>query len=147
MSDIKDTLRQLTVQTFEELAMLLPDADVSAAPALAVATAFSGPISGRLVIALFDDAVLRQLAENMLGSEVAPDSSMLADALGETANVLCGNLLPHLGGARDEYRIAAPVLIADVRSLAVLQQPLAACTIGLDAGRAEVYLFTDGTRA
>ena len=60
---------------------------------------FSGHFSGAFFLWL-DHALLGEITENMLGIEegMPVSTSQLEDALREAANVVCGNLLPEMGG-------------------------------------------------
>src|SRR3954468_19062378 len=100
-STTRSPLLAAATSTFESLALLLPSADVTsaeaaAAPAYAVRVGFTGPLRGWLELRVTDD-VARAFAENMLGVADA-DAALVRDALGEVANVVCGNLLPGLAG-------------------------------------------------
>lgn len=60
---------------------------------------FSGPFSGSFFLWL-DSSLLNEITENMLGvDEGAPvTETQREDALKEAANIICGNLLPEIGG-------------------------------------------------
>lgn len=70
---------------------------------------FSGPSRGYVEI-WAPAAVARQLAANMLGQETEDpevEASFL-DALMETLNVICGNLLAELAGREPLYHLGTP---------------------------------------
>jgi CheY-specific phosphatase CheX len=98
-------------QAFEELGYFFVEHLDADAPALrdgaAAAVEFSGPMRGTLVLSV-GEGILPSLAANMLGADVAPDDAMQLDALGELANVICGSVLPALGGPRAIFALAAP---------------------------------------
>lgn len=141
-------LAEVATRTFEELCFffampLLTDEQREAETDAAMSVRFRGPLSGRLVVRLAG-GMLPMLASNMLG-DADGNSAMQRDALGEVANVVCGNLLPLIGGSADVYAIeAATPVVALERSA---QTPVATVQLGLeDAGRADVFLFLDAAQ-
>ena len=139
-------LQTASTSTFESLALLLPEprpsAEQLAAPlAHGVRVAFAGPLVGALAVRVSDD-VARALAANMLGVDAvrgADAERVVRDALGEVANVICGNLLPELAGRVAVFQLGAPEPIAAAPAAGDVP-PAAAVTLGIDAGRAEVAL-------
>ena len=143
--------------TFESLALLLPDEEPTdeqrAAPlAWGVQVAFHGPLGdalgpahagatrGTLTVGATDD-VARTVAANMLGLDAADDARLVQDALGELANVVCGNLLPELAGRAAVFHLDAPRAAAPAEPPAgSAAAPALALTLGVDAGRVEVAL-------
>ena len=106
-------LRRATTRALEELALILVggDGDGTAAPRgpldRTVTVAFDGRVRGRLIIET-TSAVAAALAENMLGEE-RPGARVLAtDALGEVANVVCGNVLAALVPDDGPFALSAP---------------------------------------
>lgn len=67
----------------------------STAPAITAVVYFDAPVKGYLAIRC-SSALLPMLTANMLGDETANSPAMQWDALGEIANVICGNVLPEL---------------------------------------------------
>src|SRR5262245_19442049 len=70
---------------------------------------FEGPLSGRLVLRV-SGGVLPTLAATMLGQDEPPAAALQRDALGEVANVICGALLPTLGGPSAVFALARPTV-------------------------------------
>jgi chemotaxis protein CheY-P-specific phosphatase CheC len=69
---------------------------------------FKGTLRGTMTLEMPSE-VLPELAANMLGMEgEAPSVEKQYDALGETANVICGTLLPSLAGEEAVFDIGAP---------------------------------------
>jgi CheY-specific phosphatase CheX len=109
--------RELTVvamETLEKLAFLFPtDDEAPCVPetgeAIRVAVSFDGPFGGTLLMEMAG-ALLPDLAGNMLGiddtRQVTRDQQH--DALKETANIICGNLLPVIAGGRPVFEIGPP---------------------------------------
>lgn len=142
---LAQALLQAAALTFEDLGFMLPTPELDAqqqslALDTAVSVSFHGPQSGRLVI-LTCREMLPMLAANMLGEEEASEQQQ-RDALGEVANVICGNMLPGLAGAKAVFNLDPPRFMATTQDLADGSTALAAeAQLGLDIGRAELRLF------
>ncbi len=144
-SNMKSALQQAVSSTFEHLAFLLPDDEVSEDQGAAVLEGscrvrFRGPVSGALEIEVFGP-VLPELAANMLGCDGPPPPELSLEALGELANVVCGNVLPAVSGMRAVFDLSAP----ETTTAPMLRRPLdddtlAACLLGVGEGRVEVVL-------
>jgi CheY-specific phosphatase CheX len=149
------SLSQATTATFEELALLFPETELSAEQAaapldVAVSVEFRGPLTGRLVVRA-SQSILPAIAANMLGAEESRQLPLQRDALGEIGNVICGHVLPLIAGADKIFNLSAP-LVVDSASLPQrdADQPEARVQVGVEDGRAEaiLYLFsTDTPRA
>jgi CheY-specific phosphatase CheX len=143
---MQSPLLTASTSTFESLALLLPDAPPSASQLAApltrgVRVAFDGPLGGTLTLRVSED-VARALAENMLGLDALEDAGaagdrLLCDALGEVANVICGNVLPELAGRSAVFHLGAPEPVAPGDGDGPADAS-AAVTLGIDAGHAEV---------
>jgi CheY-specific phosphatase CheX len=133
--------------TFEELGFMLPTEEVDQQQRdtpldTAVSITFQGPYNGQLVV-LTCGEMLPMLAANMLGEDEASEREQ-RDALGEVANVICGNMLPGLAGAKAVFNLSAPQFISITEELTRGSERLAAeVHLGLDIGRAELRLFLD----
>ena len=139
-------LLRAATSTFESLALLVAEpalaGDASPAPMLhAVSVGFRGPARGRLVLRVSDD-VRAALAANMLGV-ADPAPALQVDALGEVANVICGNLLPALAGSAAVFRLAAPMPLPADGALhpADGERRAETVAVAVEAGRAELVLF------
>jgi CheY-specific phosphatase CheX len=134
-----------TTRTLEEMcfffaAPLLTDEQRDARPEAAMSVRFEGPMSGRLVVRLCG-GMLGRLAGNMLG-DADGSPTMQRDALGEVANVVCGNLLPLIAGPGATFALgkAQPATMLD----AAVAPPAAVVQLGFDeTGRADVFLYLD----
>jgi CheY-specific phosphatase CheX len=142
-------LWQATAQTFEELALLFPDATLTERQARAplAATAiveFTGPMRGRLALRVSAE-VLPAAAANMLGEDEGRQSPLQRDAVGELANVICGNVLPAIAGAEAVFLLSAPRVepgdVVPVREGDRQGARHAAVEIGVEDGRAVVDLW------
>jgi len=150
MSDrLKTIIAKESVQTLEKLAFIFAtpedeDIEPEAGETVDVAIRFTGPFSGSMLI-LYPEGDLHELAANMLGlddeDEIAGEQKL--DALRETINIVCGNVLPVIGGKEAVFDIAPPQLIEtpadrpDVTDGVKVQ-------LELDEGMCFIYLFFDG---
>ncbi len=123
----------------------LNDAQKRARPDAAVAITFRGRFSGRLVLTV-SGPILAVVVGNMLGEEESemPREAQL-DALGELANVICGNVLPEIAGDREPFSLTPPELLAEIPGPLKAQVGIVGeVLVGLDDGRAEVRLYLEG---
>jgi len=141
-------LRQATISTFENLAFLFLEDDGAVAadetpPDAAVAVDFHGPMRGRLVLRT-SSSLLPVIASNMMGEDEAQHVPMQRDALGEIANVVCGNLLPMLVGAEAVFRLDAPHWGTGTTDARSGDAPVSSVSFDVGDGRAqaELYVFT-----
>jgi CheY-specific phosphatase CheX len=137
--------------TFESLALLFAEVPPSGAQASAplthaVRVAFAGPCAGALDVAVSDDLAVA-LAANMLGLDpeaVRADAGVRQDAVGELANVVCGNVLPLVAGREAVFHLAAPVARSVAAATAAPPHGAALTeTLGVDGGRAVLTLVLD----
>ena len=140
-------LFEASAEAFEQLGFMLPTEEntwepASIPPEHAVLVGFHGALEGRLVVRVYGD-VAGMLAGNMLGDDHAPDA-IHADAVGELANVICGNALPRIAGEQALINIDTP------RPLRPPPQrqasPSARIGIGLESGWADIELFLSAVR-
>jgi len=143
------SLSRATTATFEELALLFPETEPTpeqaAAPLdVAVSVDFRGPLTGRLVVRA-SSVVLPIVAANMLGADQSRHLPLQRDALGEIANVICGNVLPLIAGPDVVFNLAAP-LVHEGGALPSREQdePAARVMLGVEEGRVESVLYLFG---
>ncbi len=143
------SLCQAATSTFESLALLFPElGSVEGAEflplAATVSVAFRGAGEGRVVVGV-TAGILSALAENMLGAAAAPDVQVQRDALGELANVVTGNVLPLINGAKAVYRLDAPIDAGDAPFGARAGEVRQAFTrLQMDEGEALLAIFSLG---
>lgn len=147
-SSLDSTLQQAAISTFEDLGFLFADPEVTDEQARHVVSVrsrvdFAGPMRGEVVIDLSDD-VMHALAENMTGMAVGDDLEICHDAVGELANVVCGNLLPAIAGARAVFDLGAPV-VSEVDVARGESPATATARLGVEEGRAEIRLFLESS--
>ncbi len=148
------SLSRATTATFEELALLVPEHELSFAQAaapldVAVSVEFRGPLRGRLVLRA-SSTILPVSAANMLGDDASRQRNLQRDALGEIANVICGNVLPVIAGVEAVFHLSAPHVHAAIEEVARdVDVPAASIMFGVEDGRAEavLYLFDACERA
>jgi CheY-specific phosphatase CheX len=145
---LNNALRDAAFATFEQMVFLLPETppgkEQRALPVTAVARiGFSGPAAGHLELRACH-GLLPRLAANMLGQEMDVEAMQL-DALGEVANIICGQIFPHL----DPYRafqqrppeVTTWNAAADGAGAQPLEELAAVIELGLDSSRADVLLW------
>lgn len=140
-------LAEVTIDTLEKLAFLFAS-PVEAPPEVeelhltTVRVEFAGAFAGGVEVSL-SGPVLAELAANMLGAmdgePLAPDAQL--DALKELANVVCGNMLPVLGGEEAEFSIHAPQPVSADRP--AWASAAASCWLALDNGICRVRVRLD----
>ena len=110
----------------------------------AVSVEFRGPFNGRLEIRICG-VILPVFGANMLGEDGDLPEEEQLDVLREIANVVCGNMLPEIGGPKAVFHIEPPYLCQiGQRALGHRESPAAEARIGLEQGRAELFLYLDG---
>ncbi|MDH7600550.1 MAG: chemotaxis protein CheX [Armatimonadota bacterium] len=147
MTDANQELHQIATTVFEEVGFLFPTAEPQPSESredplqAAISVSFSGAADGRLVLAAFG-SLLPTLASNMLGEDEPPSHKQQEDALGEIANIICGNVLPKVLGKSNVFRLQAPQLIgADGLSARPGEECLAKAEVYLEEGFARLALF------
>jgi CheY-specific phosphatase CheX len=146
---MQQALFRAAALTFEELGFMFPENTIdeqrqNVEEQTAVSVEFKGPLNGRLVLRLYGN-LLPTLAANMLGNDEPPTPKLQNDALGEIANVICGNMLPEIAGFKAVFQLGAPKIVsrADAGSVTANHPPAAAVCLGIEEGRADVFLFID----
>lgn len=150
MADIRPILTDAAERAFEQLGFLMPAFDPPGespgespgdrAPTRGMMVRFTGPTAGALVVR-GDDGLLETLAANMLGAEGPPPLELQLDALGEIANVICGNVLPEAEDPVAVFRLAPPVVAPPAGPADRVRGTV---RLHLDAGVAEITLLAAG---
>jgi hypothetical protein len=140
MGKLTEVMEMVALDVFEQLGFLLADPEpVRTGVSLpGVRVAFEGPTRGAVVVR-GDDVLLDALAMNMLGSFEEPEVELRQDALGEIANVICGNLVPRIHDAEADYRLHAPHPVAVERE----GVPVGTVTVGFEGGVATVEWYEE----
>jgi len=153
---LEEIMSKVTIDTLEKLAFMFafPCEGEEGEPSDSIAAgsvSFTGPFSGTLVMTISIE-VLRELAANMLGLDDGEETTEdhRSDALKETMNVVCGNLLPAIAGDEVVFDIGVPgVLPADQEikrgaGIPDAIEPSARVNLDLDEGQCVLFLFLDG---
>ncbi len=143
---LEEDLRRAAHLTFESLVFMLPTPELGeeqegAEVDAAVSVSFEGPFSGRVEVRVCG-GLLSTLAVNMLGENETPTLGQQIDALGEIANVVCGNVLPAVAGSDKVFNVLAPQMAKGLGSPGDgAESPAAEVRLGLEQGRVDVVLF------
>lgn len=80
-------------------------------PAVRVSMGFTGPFSGRMIMAL-PEPMCPVVAANLLGIEPedAADKSKAEDAVKELLNVACGHVLTAIAGPKPVFALSPPIV-------------------------------------
>ncbi len=147
----RKSLMEAAVQTFEDLGMMLLNEELTkeqreAKSEASVMITFDGPFTGRLEVTVYG-AVTKKLVSNISGSEEISSDILSLDALGEIANVICGNVLPRIAGSKEIFHLTSPQSLDTVSKsqTGAGLDLLADAKLGLEDGRAEINLFVDQT--
>ena len=137
--DLETCIREAIVQTLEELgflfAMEAEAGEETGTDGIAVEVGFHGPLAGAVRLEM-SAAVLPVLAANMLAMDGEPGRVLQMDALGELANIVCGNVLPALAGPRAVFNLDQPRVVTGP----LQGEPVAGSLVMLDRGWAEARL-------
>ncbi len=153
---LEEKMSQVTIDTLEKLAFMFAFSDEGGEDpprdsTVSGSVSFTGPFSGTLVVTMSIE-VLQELAGNMLGLDDDEETTQdhQSDALKETMNVVCGNLLPAIAGDEVVFDIGVPkVLPADQEmkkgaGIPDGRDPSAKVNLDLDEGQCVLFLFLDG---
>lgn len=144
-------LYEVAADTLEKLAFIFsfPEdelGDIPSESSVAARISFTGPFSGTLVLKMSAQVIL-ELSANMLGvDEEEMTLEQQHDALKETINVICGNLLPAIGGKEAVFNIDAPGIIGEGESEVDVAATKAdsIARLSIDDEQCDVLLFVDG---
>jgi len=145
---IENVLKESTIKTFEDICFIyqvpeLKDDQKNLALEAAAEVKFRGNFTGKLVIET-RGGLFSAIASNMLSNEV-PSIQQKKDALGEVANIICGNVVPSLGRSEPEYKIESPICLNtdDLLKEDKQEKPLAEVTLNFNQGRVDIKLFVN----
>ena len=149
---IENVLTVSTIKTFEDICFIyqvpeLKDDQKNLTLEAAAEVKYKGKFTGKLVIET-RGGLFSAIAANMLSNDV-PSIQQKKDALGEIANIICGNVVPSLGRSDPEYKIESPRFLNKDDLLKEEKQgkPLAGITLNFNQGRVDVKLFVDNYSA
>lgn len=147
IKSLQDRLLAATVRTFEGLAFMMvarPDEDEEIPESFeaGVRVRFEGIVGGTLSL-VARRGILTPLATNMLGDDAAAQPSLAVDALGEAANVICGNVLSTVDDGGRCFRLDAPARITREEAEKARKTATARVAVSVDDGRAEVIIHLE----
>ncbi len=145
---LKEILSRVAGKTLEKLAFMFsfPEDErgyMILDSAVAATISFSGPFSGTLVMTV-SNQLLPELAANMLGVDDAETTlEQQHDALKESINIICGNLLPAIAGNEVVFNIDVPVIIAEVEAIkeAIKDKPTSIVKLNIEESECDLFLF------
>ena len=151
-NNIDNVILKVVTETIEKLVFMFaslydPENSTEKDPDIGVSVSFTGPFSGTLGMKVSGE-VLSEIAVNMLGvddeDEITPEDQ--SDALKETINIICGNILPVIGGKQAVFNIGTPMIIPEGEDIKGNDgEELASdVKLSLDEGRCDLVLFVNG---
>ena len=149
---IDNIILKISAETLEKLVFMFgsqydPEESIEQDPDMGVSVSFTGPFSGTLCMKV-SGGVLSEITVNMLGvddeDEITPEDQ--SDALKETINIICGNILPVIGGKQAVFNIGTPMIIPEGEDIKGNDgEELASdVKLSLDEGRCDLVLFVNG---
>ena len=153
---LNNIISQVAVDTLEKLAFIFSfqederdSCEFSSVTAAIIS--FTGPFTGELVIT-FPITALPELAANMLGLDDEDEVSLdqQHDALKETINIICGNILPAVFGKQFIFNMGSPEIIDEAEAIKKAvkndDETMAESIVrlALDEGGCDLFLFVDG---
>lgn len=152
-TQIEKVLIESTVRTLEDLCFMYQEPELKDAQenlpleAAAEVKYRSDDFTGKLLIET-RGGLFSAIATNILSND-DPITQQKKDALGEIANIICGNIVPSLGGGGREYKIEPPRSLnkEDLLKEEWQEEPVAEITLNFNDGRADIKLFMDGYSA
>jgi CheY-specific phosphatase CheX len=146
---IKSVLETSSVTTFEDVCFMyqvpeLKKEQKKLKPDAVAEVKYKGDHTGRLVIETYGD-LFSAIAANMLSDE-SPGLHKKKDALGEIANIICGNVVASLGRSEKGYKIGSPRSLKKEEWLKEKKtdKPFAEISLNFNEGRADIKFFVDG---
>ena len=148
-TQIEKVLIESTVRTLEDLCFMYQEPELKDAQknlpleAASEVKYRSDDFTGKLLIET-RGGLFSAIATNILSND-DPITQQKKDALGEIANIICGNVVPSLGGGGREYKIEPPRSLNkdDLLKEEWQEEPVAEITLNFNDGRADIKLFMD----
>jgi len=145
-AQLSEIISSIAAVTLEQMAFIFSEPDPDPGPgetefsdATVVSVSFIGPVSGSLCMTIPSET-LPELSANMLGVDEADTTpEQHADALKETMNVICGNLLPAMAGDKAIFDINAPEIVETHGG----EEPVARARLELEEGYCRLFLYID----
>jgi len=148
-SKIEKVLEEASVNTFEDTCFMyqvpeLNNVQKNLTLEAAAEVKYRGDYTGSLLIET-RGGLFSAIAANILSID-SPSCLQKKDALGEIANIICGNVVTSLGRSKQGYKIESPRSLKKDELLKGKRQgkPLAEITMNFNEGRADIKFFVDG---
>jgi CheY-specific phosphatase CheX len=148
-SKIEKDLEEASVNTFEDTCFMyqvpeLNDVQKNLTLEAAAEVKYRGDYTGSLLIET-RGGLFSAIAANILSID-SPSCLQKKDALGEVANIICGNVVTSLGRSKQGYKIESPRSLKKDELLKEKRQgkALAEITMNFNEGRADIKFFVDG---
>jgi len=148
-SKIEKVLQEAAVNTFEDICFMyqvpeLKDVQNNLTVEAASEVRYRGDYTGSLLIET-RGGLFSAIAANILSID-NPSAQQKKDALGEVANIICGNVVTSLGRGKMGYKIESPRPLKKDELLQEKRQeiPLAEISMNFNEGRADIKFFVDG---
>jgi CheY-specific phosphatase CheX len=148
-SKIEKVLEEASVNTFEDTCFMyqvpeLNNVQKNLTLEAAAEVKYRGDYTGSLLIET-RGGLFSAIAANILSID-SPSCLQKKDALGEVANIICGNVVTSLGRSKQGYKIESPRSLKKDELLKEKRQgkPLAEITMNFNEGRADIKFFVDG---
>jgi CheY-specific phosphatase CheX len=142
---LETQIYEIAALTFEETAYLeaYPNEMPPEAPAeegrYMVHVGFNGHDRGGMILSV-TEGLLPVISENTLGEDAPPALERQRDAVGEIANIICGNLLPCVAGRKAVFHVEAPRSVED-DELNREREGASRAPLRFDEGMAEVIFW------
>lgn len=149
---INHVITKVVTDTIEKLVFMFafpyqPENSHEDDPDIGVSVSFNGPFSGTLGMKV-SRRVLSEIAVNMLGvdNEDEISSEDQSDALKETINIFCGNILPAIGGKQAVFNIDTPEMVPEKEEIKVKEDEklISNVKFSFDEGRCDLALYVKG---
>jgi CheY-specific phosphatase CheX len=148
-SKIEKVLEEASVNTFEDTCFMyqvpeLNNVQKNLTLEAAAEVKYRGDYTGSLLIET-RGGLFSAIAANILSID-SPSCLQKKDALGEVANIICGNVVTSLGRSKQGYKIESPRSLKKDELLKEKRQgkALAEITMNFNEGRADIKFFVDG---
>ena len=146
---IKKALEEAAISTFEDTCFMyavpeLKEIQNNLKLDAAAEVRYQGDYTGKLLIET-RGGLFSAIAANILSND-SPTPRQKRDALGEIANIICGNIVTCLGRSERGCKIESPRFL-DKDKLGKEEQhgkPVSEITLNFNDGRADVKFFVDG---
>ena len=145
-----DNIRQIALKTFEITCYMFPleeweledyEQDARQKASIKAVVEFEGASEGAMVIAPSQN-LLENIAANMLGTDET-DQSQREGALGEIANIICGNAAPLFSDSEEICYIVPPRIFEIGENTDRLYEGMSKQSLELkfDEGEAEILIY------